>query len=108
MTEVKTGKDLGYDKDNPFYNAPVISTYTEEQAVDDGVLVDLDAADLGHASSVVAPEINQHQMFGSLLGIVEQIQFELSILFGRFAAFPSAGNRTHIDSIAFEANQDFG
>ncbi len=41
MTETKTGKDLGFDKDNPFYDTAVVSTYTDEQAVDDGVLVDL-------------------------------------------------------------------
>ncbi len=40
MTDTKTGKDIGITE-GPFADAPVISEYTDEQAVDDGVLVDI-------------------------------------------------------------------
>lgn len=38
---MKTGKDLGFPEDHPFHDAAVISEYTTEQAVDDGILMRL-------------------------------------------------------------------
>lgn len=36
-----TGKSLGYPKEHPFYDAQVISEYTVEQAVEDGLIIQL-------------------------------------------------------------------
>lgn len=35
------GKDLGYPKDHPFHDAEVMSLYTSEQAVEDGIKIQL-------------------------------------------------------------------
>lgn len=37
----KTGKDLGYPQDHPFYDAEVISEYSVDQAVEDGLIIRL-------------------------------------------------------------------
>jgi len=57
MTETKTGKDLGFEPDNPFYDAPVISEYTDKQAVDDGVLVSFSGP--GRINRVTRPVWNE-------------------------------------------------
>lgn len=36
-----TGKDLGLDPSNPFYNSPVISSYSAQDAAADGVSMEL-------------------------------------------------------------------
>ena len=38
------GKDLGFEKDNLFYDTEVIHSYGDDEAVDDGVLVDISGA----------------------------------------------------------------
>ena len=49
-------------------------------ALDEEAVGHLDRADLGDAADVVAAEIEQHQMFGALLGIGEQFGGERRVL----------------------------
>jgi hypothetical protein len=46
-SRTKTGKDLGFEKDNPFYDAPVVSEYSDDQAVEDGDLVEASSFTIG-------------------------------------------------------------
>jgi glycine hydroxymethyltransferase len=67
-------------------------------ALDDHLLGDADAADLGDASDVVAAEIDQHVVLGALLGIGDQLGGERLVLVGRRAARPRAGDRPELDA----------
>jgi hypothetical protein len=48
----KTGKDLGIPKENPFHDAEIVTSYTEDDAVEDGFLVDLTKQALAHGLKV--------------------------------------------------------
>ena len=67
-------------------------------------LVDFDAADRRDPADVVAAEIDQHDVFGALFGVGEQIGFELALFFGGGAAAARAGDRAQLDGIAGEPN----
>jgi len=77
-------------------------------ALDDHELVHLHTAVGGHASDVVSPEINEHEVFGALLGIVEEI-FGEGLIFGfRAPARPGAGDGTHLDGAFLEPDENLG
>ena len=64
-------------------------------ALDEELIGDFDAADLGDAADIVAAEIEQHQMLGALLGIGEQLLLERLVFVRRGAAPPRAGERAN-------------
>ncbi len=74
--------------------------------LDDELFGDLDTADLGDAADIVAPEIEQHQMLGALLGIAEQFGGKLAILRRRGATPARTGNRTDGDPPVAQPYQD--
>ena len=77
-------------------------------ALDDVLLGDVDGADLGNAADVVAAEIEQHEVFGALLGIGEQGVGEgLVFLFG-FATAGGAGDRADRDFAVAHPDEDLG
>ena len=80
-------------------------------ALDRESLGDLDAAGLGNASDVVAGQIDQHQMLGSLFRIGIQFSFERQIELGRRTARAGAGQGSDGDLVAcrrvLAAHQDF-
>jgi hypothetical protein len=46
-----TGKDLRYPQDHPFYDAEVISEYSVDQAVEDGLIIRLGASGKLHCTT---------------------------------------------------------
>ena len=66
-------------------------------ALDEELVGDADGADLGHPADVVAPEIEQHQVLGALLGIGEQLLLQRLVLVRRRPARPRAGDRPDRD-----------
>ena len=77
------------------------------EALDEELIGDLDAADLGDAADIVAAEIEQHQMLGALLRIGEQLLLQRLVLVRRGAAPPRAGDRADGDLPPAGLDQDF-
>jgi len=77
-------------------------------ALDHHLLGDLHRAGLRHAPGIVAAQIDQHDMFGALLGIRQQFIGECCVFLRRRAAPARAGDRPHRDHVAFEPAQDLG
>ena len=69
--------------------------------------VTLTRADLGDAADIVAAEVEQHQMFGALLGVGEKLVGERPVLVRRRAARPRAGDRPDRDFAVAHPDQDF-
>ncbi len=68
---------------------------------------DLDAADAGDAPGVVAAQIEQHQMFGPLLGICQQLGAQGRV-FGLVGPAPArAGQGSDGDALVARPHQDF-
>ncbi|MPM36900.1 hypothetical protein SDC9_83504 [bioreactor metagenome] len=72
----------------------------------------LHRAGLGDAADVVARQVDQHHVLGTLLGIVHQFLLGRLVLLGRSTARARASQRTDGDLVAFRnrfvAHQDFG
>ena len=66
------------------------------------------ATHLADPAGIVAPEINQHQVLGELLRIIQQFLLEREILLGRPAAWAGAGDRPYRDCLVFETHQYLG
>ena len=75
-------------------------------ALDEKLIGDGHAADLGDAADIVAPEIEQHQMLGTLLRIGEQFLFQRLVLVRRRAAVARAGDRADGHHIAAHFDQN--
>ena len=70
--------------------------------------VDLDRAPGSHAAEVVAAQIHQHDVLGSLLGIGQKLLLEGEV-FGRVpAAGPGAGNGRELEAVPGAAHHDLG
>ncbi len=69
--------------------------------------VTFDRADLRHAADVVAAEIEQHQMFGALLLVRQQIGGQRLVLGDRLAAPARAGDGADRHFAGAHAHQDF-
>ena len=67
-----------------------------------------DGANFGHASHIIAPQIQQHQMFGQLFLIGQQVQFQGIIFLRCGATGAGARNGAHGDLIAKHTDQNFG
>src|SRR5579875_1710373 len=63
------------------------------ETLDDELFRHLDRANLGNAPDIVAPEIEQHQMLGPLLGIGEKFGLEPQILLPRRSPWSGSGER---------------
>ena len=74
-------------------------------ALDDHLLGDAHAADFDHTADVVAMQVDQHEMFGELLRVAEQLLFKRRVLFWCAAARPRASQRPRGDDAVFEPNQ---
>ena len=71
-------------------------------ALDDQPLGDLHRAGGGDAPDVVAPEIDEHDVLGDLLGVVQQLLLELEVVALHGAARTRARDRPHGDLAAFD------
>ena len=74
---------------------------------DDELLGDLARCRFGDAAHIVAPEIEQHQMLGALLGVGQQLRRQLAVLRRRGAAGPRAGDGADGHLVVAQAHQDF-
>ena len=57
----------------------------------------LDAADFGDAANVVAGQVNQHDVFGALFGVVDEFDFSGFVQLGCCAARARTSQRTNRD-----------
>jgi len=67
-----------------------------------------DRTGLGHATHVVAPQIDQHEMFGALLRIREQLLFERPIFLGRAPARAGSRDGADVDLTVLETHENLG
>ena len=68
---------------------------------------DLDLAGLGDAADIVAPQIDQHQMLGPLLGVAHQFFGKRLVFLRRLAARPCAGDGADGHDAVAQPHQDF-
>jgi hypothetical protein len=73
---------------------------------EDELVGDLDAADPSHAPDIVAPEIEQHEMLGSLLLVHQQLFGERFVLARRRTPSPRASDRPDGDPAIAHPDQD--
>ena len=59
----------------------------------------------GDPADVVAPQIDQHNMFGALLGVGQQLLCKLPILFGSRAPRAGSGDGPNFDLVPLFAHQ---
>jgi hypothetical protein len=64
-------------------------------------------ARLGHPSDVVAPEVDEHDVFGKLLFVGHQVDFKGMILASGRTAGSCSSNRVIRHDTVFESNQQF-
>ena len=76
-------------------------------AFDDEFLGRFHRADLRHPASVVAAQIQEHQMLGQLFRVGQQFGLERAILFRRFSPWPGPGNRPDGDFAIEDPHQNF-
>ena len=69
--------------------------------------VDLNRPDLCHAPDIIAAKVEQHQMFGALLFIGQQIGADICVFACVCAAFARTGNGANIHLAVFDTNQNF-
>lgn len=62
-------------------------------ALDGHEVLDLHAARQRDAAEVVPGQVHQHQMFGALLFVAQQLVGERDVFGSRFAARPGSGDR---------------
>ena len=98
-TRVVAAGELAFDVRHDVHDVAV--------ALDEELVGDRHAADLGDAADVVAAEIEQHQVLGALLRVGEQFVFQRLVLVRGFAARARAGDRADRDGAAAHAHQDF-
>ncbi len=67
-----------------------------------------DCAEFCHFADVVAPQVDQHQMFGKFLFIAEQVCRECFVFRGSLAARAGAGNGTGFHYIIGHFHHKFG
>ncbi len=60
---------------------------------------------LGHAADVVAPEVDEHHVLGTLLLVALQLLGQPHIFFLVPPARPRAGNRVRLDATALDPHQ---
>ena len=60
---------------------------------------------IADASQVIPSQIDQHNVFSALFGIVDQFLFQLKVFFLAGAATSGAGDRAIVGDAVFEANQ---
>ena len=75
-------------------------------AFDDEALSHFDRARRGDAADVVAAQVQQHQMFGPLLGIGQQLRLQGLVRLGRGAAPAGAGQGADCDLAVLQPDQD--
>ena len=63
---------------------------------------------LAHAAQVVPFQVHQHQMFGPLFGVGDQVFREAAVFGGGMAARARAGDRARIHPAAVQPHQPFG
>ena len=74
---------------------------------EDELVGDLDAADPRHPADIVAAEIEQHQVFGALLLVLEQFLGKRFVLSRRGTAASRAGNGSDGDLAITDPDQNF-
>ena len=77
-------------------------------ALDEKLIRHFDRADVGDAADIVAAEIEQHQVLGTLFRVGEQLGFERFVFLGCGAAGSRARQRTDGDLAVAHAHQYFG
>jgi hypothetical protein len=70
-----------------------------------GIAIDANRAGARHATEIVATEIDEHQVFGVLLGVGAQFPFESLVRRGIGPAPPGAGDRMGLDLATGTAHQ---
>ena len=69
-------------------------------AFDRHEFVDFNSADLGHATDIITAQVDEHDMFGALFGIGQQIGFKLAFFFRRGATAARAGDGAQLNGVA--------
>ena len=77
------------------------------KALDHHLFRDFDAADLGNPPDIVAPQIEQHEVLGQLLGVVAEFLLERVVLGQRLAPGPGSGDRADSNLLLAHPHQNF-
>ena len=77
-------------------------------ALDAHEVDDLDGPPVAHATEVVAPEVDEHQVLGALLLVGEQLLGERVVLLGRRPAPARAGDRVQQRPAVIDLDQRLG
>ena len=75
-------------------------------ALDLHVAGDAHLAGLRYPAHIVAAQVDQHQVLGDLLGVGEQLFFQLLVALRRGAAFAGAGDGPHRDLVVLHPGED--
>ena len=67
----------------------------------------MNGARFGHPAHIVAAQVDQHQVFGAFLGVVQQFFFQPAILFGRLSAVAGTRNGAQGDLPLLNPDQYF-
>ena len=61
-----------------------------------------------HAPEIVAPQIDEHHVFGAFLLVALQLLSQPGVVFLSRPSRPRAGDRVRFDSASLDANEHFG
>ena len=76
-------------------------------AFDHELLAHFHGTGLRDAASIVAAEVDQHQVLGAFLRVGQQLSFQRQVLLDGGTARTGAGNRPHSDFAILQTHQDF-
>ena len=62
-------------------------------------LVDLERAELDHAADIVAGKVDEHDVLGDFLGVLDELGGQPAVVFLGFAALAGAGDRAANDPV---------
>ena len=62
-------------------------------------LVDLERAELNHAADIVAGKVDEHDVLGDFLGVLDELGRQAAVVFLGLAALAGTGDRAADDPI---------
>ena len=76
--------------------------------LDHHFVVQLHAAGFGHAADIVAAQVDEHQVLGDLLGVLQQVLLQRQIGLCSGAAWAGAGDGSHRNLAILDPDQNLG
>ena len=71
------------------------------------IVLHMDGADTAHAAQIVAAQVHQHHVLGSLLGIIDKFLLKREVLLACLAPGPRTGDRTCGSHAFFQLDELF-